>query len=192
MASQLEISNGHAARMRYSRFKQQMQIMEGITPVTRTNRPRKNGAKGDKGSTKTDGQSLKHSGSPPPVVPKLEPGMGSSNYGKGSPFDSNPFIKHEPCMQEIPSLADIPHAVSAPHMMPMHVHGVSGPMIQYPPVTTVAPTDLTLQNPMNGFHHPVYNFDSHQGHHSQHVWAPVKMEQSDNGCLKDVLVKVEQ
>lgn len=38
MASQLEITNGHAARMRFSRFKQHM---EGTTTTPRTQRPKK-------------------------------------------------------------------------------------------------------------------------------------------------------
>ena len=45
VASQLEITNGHAARMRFSRFKQHM---EGTTTAPRTPRPKKEKpAKGD-------------------------------------------------------------------------------------------------------------------------------------------------
>ena len=48
MADQLDITNGHAARMRYSRFKQQM---EGIPPTARKARtatPRQKKVKSDK------------------------------------------------------------------------------------------------------------------------------------------------
>jgi len=41
VADELDISNGHAARMRYSRFKQQM---EGIGPLSRTAKPKKSAA----------------------------------------------------------------------------------------------------------------------------------------------------
>ncbi|KAL8721182.1 MAG: hypothetical protein Q9181_007761, partial [Wetmoreana brouardii] len=44
VATELEITNGHAARMRYSRFKQQM---EGITPQVRKPRATKSGDKAD-------------------------------------------------------------------------------------------------------------------------------------------------
>jgi hypothetical protein len=44
VATELEISNGHAARMRYSRFKQQM---EGTVSVSRTAKPKKTATKGD-------------------------------------------------------------------------------------------------------------------------------------------------
>ncbi|BDD55857.1 hypothetical protein MPDQ_004873 [Monascus purpureus] len=189
VASQLDISNGHAARMRYSRFRQQMQIMEGITPITRTNRPRKSGSKGEKGSAKTDGQSVKHStsASPPPVVPKLEPGIGCH---ESSPFESKSFIKSEQIMHAAPNLAAIPPAVPAPHMMPSPFQGVPEPMVQYPPVTTVAPTDLTLlDGSMNGFQ-TGFGLESHQAH-PQNIWDPVKMERNDGG-MGDLMVKIEQ
>ena len=60
VADQLDITNGHAARMRYSRFKQQM---EGIPPATRKARtatPRQKKAKSDKPDKKDKKQSEEH------------------------------------------------------------------------------------------------------------------------------------
>ncbi|PYH77539.1 hypothetical protein BO82DRAFT_245996, partial [Aspergillus uvarum CBS 121591] len=45
VATDLEISNGHAARMRYSRFRQQM---EGNVPSTRAPRAKKDNPKSNK------------------------------------------------------------------------------------------------------------------------------------------------
>lgn len=87
VASDLEISNGHAARMRYSRFKSQ------IDP--NPSRKKKNTKKGGKGDLKGDLQTPQTmpylSFSAPGVVPKVEP--------TGSPFQPNPNpfgIKYEP------------------------------------------------------------------------------------------------
>lgn len=88
VASDLEISNGHAARMRYSRFKSQI---DPNTPRAK----KKNAKKGGKGDPKGDlqtPQTISHPPfSEPGVVPKLEPTQ--------SPFQLslNPFVvKYEP------------------------------------------------------------------------------------------------
>jgi hypothetical protein len=88
VASDLEISNGHAARMRYSRFKSQ------IDPSTPRGK-KKNAKKGGKGDLKGDlqtPQTMPHPPySEPGVVPKLEP--------TESPFQPNPnpfVVKYEP------------------------------------------------------------------------------------------------
>jgi hypothetical protein len=88
VASDLEISNGHAARMRYSRFKSQ------IDPPSARTIKRKNAKKGGKGDLKGDiqaSQAMQHqSFSESGLVPKLEP--------TGSTFQPNskPFVKYEP------------------------------------------------------------------------------------------------
>lgn len=66
----------------------------------------------------------------------------------------------------------------------------SNSMVQYPPVTTVAPTDLSLRDSMGGFY-SAFGYDDHQGGF-EGGWAPVKMERGGDGCFGDVLVKVEQ
>lgn len=62
VADQLDITNGHAARMRYSRFKQQM---EGVPPTARKARntaPRQKKAKPDKSDKKDKKQTDEHQG----------------------------------------------------------------------------------------------------------------------------------
>ncbi|KAJ5167694.1 uncharacterized protein N7482_003288 [Penicillium canariense] len=80
VASELEISNGHAARMRYSRFKTQM---DGPSPRAIKKRNAKKAGKDPlKGNIQASPQ-FSQSG----IAPYLEP--------TESPFQSNPFIKHE-------------------------------------------------------------------------------------------------
>ncbi|KUM62729.1 hypothetical protein ACN42_g4386 [Penicillium freii] len=81
VASDVEVSNGHAARMRYSRFRQQM---EGTTGASRPKRKSK--------KAKTMEPPLEMQGvfpmAPPLMMPTMEP-IDSSLSG-------NPFVKCEP------------------------------------------------------------------------------------------------
>ncbi|KAJ6087708.1 hypothetical protein N7467_006622, partial [Penicillium canescens] len=90
VASDLEISNGHAARMRYSRFRQQM---DGTTGVTRAKR------KSKKGKTVE----------PPPEMQAVSP-MDLSMMPKMEPMDSSlhstPFFKSEPRIQGYPGMQE--------------------------------------------------------------------------------------
>ncbi|KAJ6027637.1 hypothetical protein N7460_012454 [Penicillium canescens] len=90
VASDLEISNGHAARMRYSRFRQQM---DGTSGVTRAKR------KSKKGKT-VEPQPEKQAVSPMDLsmMPKMEP-MDSSLH-------STPFFKSEPRIQGYPGMQE--------------------------------------------------------------------------------------
>ncbi|KAJ5211506.1 uncharacterized protein N7498_003152 [Penicillium cinerascens] len=103
VASDLEISNGHAARMRYSRFKSQMEPSSA-----QKNARKKNSKKGEKGEPKGEIPGL----IPVPMsmqmpfplacagpVPKMEP--------SDSQFTSNPFVKCEPGIQQIPGNPEI-------------------------------------------------------------------------------------
>ncbi|KAG9230601.1 hypothetical protein BJ875DRAFT_150092 [Amylocarpus encephaloides] len=56
-----EITNGHAARMRYSRFKRQMDTAIGIAKKPRTNTPRKNKIDKSKPPVKKENDRLVHS-----------------------------------------------------------------------------------------------------------------------------------
>jgi hypothetical protein len=57
VATELDISNGHAARMRYSRFKQQMEATTAAAP--KTAKPKKTNGKADSGKAATAAKSTK-------------------------------------------------------------------------------------------------------------------------------------
>ncbi|KLJ06313.1 hypothetical protein EMPG_10297 [Blastomyces silverae] len=129
VASQLEISNGHAARMRFSRFRQHM---EGITTTHRTPRPKKH--KSDKAQLRKEQQFSK---------PKIEPTVKTEQAVKQE-------LGPEPDMDAQPA-----HAKA----LPMDIIPTSAPSEQLPySVTTVAPADLALpfaaSNPAIRFQSP--------------------------------------
>lgn len=62
VADQLDITNGHAARMRYSRFKQQMEGVPSATRKPRAAVPRQRKAKPDKSDKKDKKQTEEHQG----------------------------------------------------------------------------------------------------------------------------------
>ncbi|RHZ65672.1 uncharacterized protein CDV56_108201 [Aspergillus thermomutatus] len=156
VASQLEISNGHAARMRYSRFRQQM---EGITSTPRSSRPRKTPAKTGKGfAGKADLQ--KDKAAPQPPV---------KQENAGPAYESNPYIKVDPYGQEVQNLAEIPQASA----QVMHSQPVQPQMVPYTPLT-VAPGTLTMYAPVPAFPlSPPLAFHQQSG---PSTWAPVKTE----------------
>ncbi|RMJ27905.1 hypothetical protein PHISP_01248 [Aspergillus sp. HF37] len=174
VAASLEISNGHAARMRYSRFRQQM---EGTTSTPRGSRPKKNAGKCDKGGSNPKTGLKQDPGLSPPAlkwenrVVKQEHGMPLKQENGLFP-PQNPMLKHEPYSQDVPNLADIPLAQP---MMP--AHSLPSSTVPYP------------QMPLAPF--PVSSHAGFERRDPHHVWAPVKMEQEGSG-LGDVLVKVER
>ncbi|PWY94929.1 hypothetical protein BO94DRAFT_530825 [Aspergillus sclerotioniger CBS 115572] len=97
IATDLGISNGHAARMRYSRFRQQM---EGISPTPRQTQAKKVTKKPTKASpTKTE--SKREPGSPQPD---------NSLSQAPTKQEHSSHIKTEAHTQTTPSLEDIPLA----------------------------------------------------------------------------------
>ncbi|KAI9038359.1 uncharacterized protein KD926_010895 [Aspergillus affinis] len=174
VASQLEISNGHAARMRYSRFRQQM---EGIASTPRAPRAKKTPNKSKAGSCKADMQPEANIAQPKSEV-KQDPGLLF--------YQSNPFIKTDPYGQQIPSLGDIPQATS-PQMLSNTPLQMS--TIPYSSAT-VAPSDLRMYATPHAFPSlSPMEFGQHPSPH--HVWTPVKAEPEDHG-VDDILVKVEK
>lgn len=85
VATELDISNGHAARMRYSRFKQQM---EGTTiPIAKTAKPKKANGKTEIGkSTKqlTKGKSVYDEAK----------GFGKLSYNNGGKYENTYSLEH--------------------------------------------------------------------------------------------------
>lgn len=183
----MEISNGHAARMRYSRFRQQM---EGTTSTPRGSRPRKNISKCDKGGNPKGG--LKGDpGSPQPVVKqdngtmvKLEDGM-MVKQEAGFVHSQQPMPKTDPYSPNVPNLADIPLAPQP--MIP--AHSLPPSMMPYPRMT-MEPVEFGMQPSLIPFSSSLHAGFERQN--SPHVWAPVKTEQEDASRLGDVLVKEEK
>lgn len=98
VASDLEISNGHAARMRYSRFKSQMEPSSA-----QKNARKKNSKKGEKGGPKGEIPGL----TPVPMSMQMPFRMTSAGpvpkmEHLDSQFSSNPFVKCEPGIQKDP------------------------------------------------------------------------------------------
>ncbi|THC94574.1 hypothetical protein EYZ11_005934 [Aspergillus tanneri] len=178
VASQLDISNGHAARMRYSRFRQQM---EGITSTPRAPRPKKTANKSKDSSWKMDThKDTEPTASQPKPEVKQEPRI--------APYSSDPYIKADPSMQRIPTLAEIPH-FSSPMMIPNQPRP---PSSAFPySSSTVAPVELSKYSPAQSFpgRSPL-EYENCPA--SQPAWSPIKTEPRDQMGVGDVLFKVEQ
>jgi hypothetical protein len=213
VASQLEISNGHAARMRFSRFRQHM---EGIPTVSRTARPKKPSKSECSKLDKLKGDFDKgHSN--PPMDGNLKKRPAPADFIKEErrePLTS--FVKREPAPD--PTLSTLPPAMPPSGLVPASGNSLSTtapPPLPYPMFGTIAPADLT-RNPTPHYHHdpspcqPQYPpTPSLYPHISvsmnpfggispvrsqpppQHLWAPVKVEPNDGGSLDDIFVKVE-
>ncbi|KAJ5676080.1 hypothetical protein N7462_008977 [Penicillium macrosclerotiorum] len=96
VATELGVSNGHAARMRYSRFRSQM---DGPSPRSIKRKNAKKSGKGEKGeATPAKGKrsSSMMPSVPPDLLPKAEPMELSISP---SHFNFNPFVKYEPGSQ---------------------------------------------------------------------------------------------
>ncbi|GFF35271.1 hypothetical protein IFM61606_02844 [Aspergillus udagawae] len=177
VASQLEISNGHAARMRYSRFRQQM---EGITSTPRSSRPKKTAAKTGKGTT-SKADLLKDRGSSQPLV---------KQENAGPAYESNPYIKVDPYGHEVQNLAEIPHVCT----QVMHPQPVQPHMVPYTSLTA-APGTLTMYAPVPAFP-PSPPVALHQ-QAGPSTWAPIKTEPEPEpkpeagGKMHEASVKVE-
>ncbi|KAL2853020.1 hypothetical protein BJX68DRAFT_265259 [Aspergillus pseudodeflectus] len=176
VASQLEISNGHAARMRYHRFKNQM---EGTTST-----PRKRAA--NKTSKTITGSSSKGcfqkeiSPQPLQMIKTERP---------PSPCEMKPYMKIETDQypQHVPNLADIPQHVPSPRIMPMSMQAVSracgsplpAPM-PYRRMELVPKLAMYGPSSMPMSMHAPMAMGYTQGRCSPVAWTPVKIEEEDN------------
>ncbi|KAE8388301.1 hypothetical protein BDV23DRAFT_185521 [Aspergillus alliaceus] len=169
VANQLEISNGHAARMRYSRFKQQM---EGTTSTPRSSRPKKNPSKSKGSPCKADLLKETDPSDPQPVMKQER---------RASLDELVSYVKADPHPQRLRTLADIPY-----HMVP------DSPAQSFnPPYTqmAVSPPDLTMYTPTPSFLDPSIGFEHQMS--PVHLWASTKIEPEEAGRLRDI-VKVEE
>jgi hypothetical protein len=191
IASQLDISNGHAARMRFSRLRQHM---EGVSTTPRNPRPRKNNASNKSGKLgkgcdgKVEGKDLikqepfaeeartqvkeeepeGRRDLPLPLGANTTPSAMSASYSTplltAAPM-APPFVKPE--QGEEPSISAM-------------ISGLPdiGVSYQYP-LTSFAPSDLTFQNP---FLAPAPAHDPFLAPESQlypPFWPPVKLESNE-------------
>ncbi|KAL4821570.1 hypothetical protein BDW67DRAFT_180258 [Aspergillus spinulosporus] len=181
VASQLEISNGHAARMRYHRFRNQM---EGYQPQQRKRPANKPSSKPSTGSCKAGlqkGSSPMPSPTPTPMI-KTEPSEESRCEPKG------PSIKTEQQLpgQQIPRLATIPQCGSRmmsspyPHSQ-QHPHSaaflpsIANPYhYQMPPLTAELRMSSSLAYSSTPPYPPVPAYEI--GYRSPVPWTPVKAE----------------
>ncbi|OJJ86778.1 uncharacterized protein ASPGLDRAFT_23930 [Aspergillus glaucus CBS 516.65] len=197
VASQLEISNGHAARMRFSRFKQQM---EGLTSTPRASKPKKTTKTGSEKGSKPGLE--KGVVSPPPAPPVKQETGTETAYDPGQ----SPYIKteSEPHLQRIPTLED-PSVPTTLYTRPLQPYRPQQQFYQqqypsyayspyttynpYPPIT-VAPTDLTMSASMSPFSSPMsIGFEMPSSASSS--WT-VKSEGEDGGSNEPVKLEERQ
>ncbi|KAJ5623928.1 hypothetical protein N7510_000237 [Penicillium lagena] len=207
VASQLEISNGHAARMRYSRFRQQM---EGTTGA-RAAKVKKSAKRYPKGDLKA--QMLNDT--PPPPPPPT-----SGIFMKQEPLQPAPFVKWDPLAPNMPTLSDIPRASYSPSddysaspppgmycfpnsipysmapAMPSMLSAADSPMpstmIQYAkmPMRLMDTSMYEYGMPPGPNPGPTISFEPRP--HSGMGWAPVKVERNNEDDSDAVIVKVEK
>ncbi|KAL4802774.1 hypothetical protein BDV18DRAFT_163736 [Aspergillus unguis] len=171
VASQLDISNGHAARMRYHRFRNQM---EGINPQQR----KKQTNRVSKPSTNSSKAGHKKIVSSPESSPKIktEP-LNDSAYESNN---NHPYIKSErPFAQDMPRLNDIPTYGSSSSMICApasaaysHPSAFSVPMAPPYHQMNIAPELRTYST--SPPYPPVPTLET--GYRSPVAWTPIKTE----------------
>ncbi|KAL4972564.1 hypothetical protein BDW66DRAFT_169491 [Aspergillus desertorum] len=189
VASQLEISNGHAARMRYHRFRNQM---EGYQPQQRKRPANKSSSKTTTNPCKASlYKESSPSPSPMPMIktePSEEKTCDSNNNNNNNNNNNTPHIKTEqqPYSQQVPCLADIPqygsHMMPTPYMHP-HPHPQSSAFLpsnsvpyhyQMPPLAPeLRMSSSTTYSPTPAYP-PVPAYAT--GYRSTVAWTPVKAE----------------
>lgn len=169
VASQLEITNGHAARMRFSRFRQHIEGIPVNSRTPRTPRPKKPKAAEKPKSKKAMLEEMRPQPPPTPTpVIKLEP-----------------FIKPEPGMEAM----GYPSGMSSIPMANTTAATSSAQQVFYYPVhnpSTVAPSDLTLRYPAP---EPTFGYSKPPIGEN---WVPVKTEKDgEEVIMQDVFIKKE-
>ncbi|KAL4782501.1 hypothetical protein BJX76DRAFT_369125 [Aspergillus varians] len=173
VASQLEISNGHAARMRYHRFRKQM---EGINTTQR----KKQANKSSKLSTNPYKAGLQKEVSPEPTqVVKNEPPTDSlseqkSNIKPELDAEQKPNIKDDPYPEQTSTIADIPQYESQ-MMSGSYPHASAfPPSIANPyPCMSLAPK-LRMYSPTPDYPPVPNTFEEEYPFPIE--WTPVKVE----------------
>jgi hypothetical protein len=146
VSSELGITNGHAARMRYSRFKQQM---EGNTPVRRARKPNSKRAAKQKRPKDEDknSQNVKLEDSPSMAehMPSSSPSISNFDASQGSLTPASPKTPLATAEYTSPS-------------MPMQSINLPGEVHQTGPVLTGPPSCENV---------PDFTFDAN---HPQTAW----------------------
>jgi hypothetical protein len=172
VASELGITNGHAARMRYSRFKQQM---EGNTPVRRTRNPNAKRAPKQKRPKDEDTTSkdvkLEDSPSMAEHMPSSSPSVANFDASQGSHTPAMPesvLVKSEP--QEEPASPETPLALATTDYtspsMPIQSMNIPDQVHQQGPILT---------GPSSCENIPDFTFDAThpQIQHQQRMFQPM-------------------
>ena len=114
MASELDITNGHAARMRYSRFKAQM---EGKQPAPR--KPRSSAPRNKKPKPQKPSKTEAKDGGPPPVKAEMEQMDGIEQSVKREPvIKAEPGHEHVGATPELGSSAYVSPSYQTSHEVP--------------------------------------------------------------------------
>ncbi|KAL4741048.1 hypothetical protein BDV11DRAFT_213704 [Aspergillus similis] len=181
VASQLEISNGHAARMRYHRFRNQM---EGYQPQQRKRPASKPSSKS---STSPCKAGLQKEPSPMPS-PTPTPMTKTEPFDESQREPKSPYIKTEkqPYTQQVPRLATIPQygsrkmSAQYPHSQ-QHPHSaaflpsIAAPYhYQMPPLTPEMRMSSSPAYSSTPPYPPVPAYET--GYRSPVAWTPVKAE----------------
>ncbi|KAJ5115304.1 hypothetical protein NUU61_001063 [Penicillium alfredii] len=206
VSEEVGISNGHAARMRYSRFRQQM---DGTASKPRNKK--KNSKKGEKIELVAEPQMFMPQPPYPGMLPKLEP-MDPS-------FSSHAFVKSEFAPQLSQSMPEIPSdwfPMMPPydaHLQPGMSHPTCPPMpfLMAPGMHSSALTggSMDLQNSPMGMspgynmgelsgQSPILEFDRQMPWSQQHTssghCSPVEVKKEPETVISDdeVFIKVEK
>ncbi|KAL4744334.1 hypothetical protein BDW72DRAFT_212798 [Aspergillus terricola var. indicus] len=181
VASQLEISNGHAARMRYHRFRNQM---EGYQPQQRKRSANKPSSKTSTGACKAGLQ--KESSPMPSPTPTPKTKTEPSEESQYEPKSPSIKTEQQSSGQQVPHLATIPQyssrtmSVPYPHSQ-QHPHSAAF----LPPTTTLYHYQMPPLTPeLRMSSSPAYSSTPpyppvpayETGYRSPVAWTPVKAE----------------
>ncbi|KAL2004822.1 hypothetical protein VTN00DRAFT_3095 [Thermoascus crustaceus] len=184
VASQLDISNGHAARMRFSRFRQHMEGIQSTPRPKRTTNKSEKGEANGKAHGKAIGKTDNLKSNKRPAAAEIEcPPIKKERGDTVGPSNVNIFVKNEPVPE--PGLSAVPPALTMQMAPIAPVQQGPSPGDHYP-LMTVAPSELTIQRPVA----PSLSTCFYTPHiKPEPMWTPVKMEPKDERC--DIFVKME-
>ncbi|KFY21971.1 hypothetical protein V493_06958 [Pseudogymnoascus sp. VKM F-4281 (FW-2241)] len=167
VANDMEITNGHAARMRFARFKNQM---EGTVPKTRAPRDKSRAPKAKRMKTK-DEKKEEDGGEKALLKLKLEEGAtvntaaGSGAGPEGQALARSPAIKPEPADEVVLGDADAPGEDVDESQLPKHnVHMTLTPSHSPPHSTNPTPSHILTT--------PTHHQESHYHHLSPQQRRP--------------------
>ncbi|KFY38087.1 hypothetical protein V494_04510 [Pseudogymnoascus sp. VKM F-4513 (FW-928)] len=164
VASDMEITNGHAARMRFARFKNQM---EGTVPKARAPRDKSRAPKAKRAKTKDEKK--EEDGSEKALLKlKLEEGAAgdSATRASGEPAEQapvrSPAVKPEPADEILLGDADAPGEMVNEGGLPKHNVHVTVTPSHSPPLSTNPTPSHALTTPSHHQESPYHDLSPHQ------------------------------